>query len=311
MQLNRHLLLLLFFPLLLPAAPCAAAEAGGGGKAFLREAAPSDLAAALSELAGFKISVEGGTGRRISLELDATRPQAAIQQAAAALGGTASYWLRVRPGYDPAAAPYLPLDREITAGLVDLPAEAAYRWAARQLGAHLDYRAASGARANLVVSGATATTLLNRLAEQTGTKWSMDCVITAPPAPPLPAADPLPAPRVQPPSRRDRSELPAPLQLPGELLPEPKLLNIVVRQELLRLLQTPAGDRKPAARQMIGFLDQLGSTLKLMQPEERRARIQALLPLRSAWRQLFEGLPPRVQGELAGVDSAFFRLPGL
>lgn len=282
-----------------------------GAEVRLHQAAPAEVARDLERAFGIPVEVRGGAGRQVTLTFQGLSPARVLDRVAPALGGSWRLKLRVRAGR-PDSAPASPAVRHtMSMGLQDIPAARAFALVAKELGADLEAEGDLQARVAVLAAGVSADTLLDRIAQQAGATWSLAYVIQATDAPPIvpaPVAPPV-AIRVEPSEPpRPASEIPGPsVRTPPAPIPSSAQLRTAVRAGLDQVLRASPDRRPEALRAFLQESERLFLGLARLAPAERQERLRQAQPLLTLWSQLYEGLAPPVQQQLAPISALLER----
>lgn len=293
MRALRYLPALLYF-----AVPAAAEPI----RLELRSAGPAEVSQALERALQAPVEVRGGSGRKVTLTLSATSPSLILDRVTAQLGGAWRMKLRVRQatqGAEPSPSPRPIVERNLSIGIQDLPASRAFALVGHELGAELELEGRLEGRVSQPAASLPATTLLDRLAQQSGATWSIRYVITAPDAPP--AREPaerdldriLITPRMTPaaePVKPSRLVPPTPASGKG--------LRDALRADVANLLHADPSQRETAVREFVANGEKRVATLDPLPPVERTNRIRAAHPVLLQWRRLYAGLAPDLKEQL-------------
>jgi hypothetical protein len=210
--------------------------------------------------------------------------------------------LRVRPaqpGTAPGPTPRPLLERSLAVGIQDLPADRAFALIARELRADLEVEGELKGRVSLPAASLPVTVLLDRLAEQASASWSVQYVLTAPDAPPLPEprerdldikVTPLPPPAPRPQAPALRTVPPVPLSA--------TTLKQGLWADVNDLVRASPEARTAAVRQFLETAGKRLATLAPLSPAERAGRLRAAKPVLTQWRRLYAGLAPTLREEL-------------
>jgi hypothetical protein len=268
----------------------------------LKSAGPAEVSLALERAVQAPVEVRGGAGRKVTLTLSATSPALILDRVTAQLGGAWRMKLHVRqaaPGTQPSPRPRPIVERNLSIGMQDLPASRAFSLVARELGAELELEGSLEGRVSQPAANVPVTGLLDRLALQSNSTWSIRYVITAPDAPPVrePAErniDPLLiTPRTAPPPspvRPTRLAPPAPSSGKG--------LRDALRADIANLLHADPSQRAAAVREFVATGEKRVATLDPLPVAERASRIRAARPVLLQWRRLYAGLAPDLKEQL-------------
>lgn len=268
----------------------------------LRGAGPEAISRQLELALRTPVRVEGARGKTVTLNLATASPSLTLDRVAALLGGTWSMKLRVRPaqpGNAPVPTPRPLLERSLAVGIQDLPADRAFALIARELRADLEVEGELKGRVSLPAASLPVTALLDRLAEQASASWSVQYVLTAPDAPPLPEprerdldikVTPLPPPAPRPQAPALRTVPPVPLSA--------TTLKQGLWADVNDLVRASPEARTAAVRQFLETAGKRLATLAPLSPAERAGRLRAAKPVLTQWRRLYAGLAPTLREEL-------------
>jgi hypothetical protein len=274
------------------------------------EPAPLPASKAVAELGrelGVVIRLKGGEGRTVSPAAGGT-PEARIAALAADLTGSWRRVLRVTEKAPPSPSVSSELERSVTLGFSDLPANKALAIVARQMGAEWDPDSALLRRVTLSGVSRTFRELLDEIGRQSGVSWTLEYRIEAPdaeairalsrpePRPSTPVPPPVPAPDIA------VSVIPT--------VPSPTVWSNALKESVQKLLKA-APDRRPAA--LDTFLKELGEAAVLLHAvsiERRPAYRNAGSRLYEQWTRLYRGLAPSVREELDPADGVIRDLLG-
>lgn len=260
----------------------------------------AEAARVLSEALGVTITVTGGAGKHVTLDLPPGEQGGAPRRLAAALGGTSRLKLRIMPG-DQGPTPTLPdLERPITLTVTDVPAARVFRLLARELHAELVPAADLSRRITLQFTREPLRDALSRTGAAAGVRWSLAYEITAPDAPPPP-----PAPRPAPPAPQPTAPPPAPVPRAPALPSVP--LARTLADELQQVVRSDPRARDEAVRRFVSRAEELLRPLSALSETERTERVRSLQPLLQSWRRLYDGLAPDAQRHVAPVTEVLNR----
>ena len=285
---------------LLLAALLAGAAPAQNARIAVQNVSGPEAARVLSEALGVSITVSGGAGKRVTLDLPPSEQGDAPRRLAAALGGTSRLKLQIMPGEQGPTPAIADLDRPLTLTVTDVPAARVFRLLARELGAELVPAADLSRRLTLQFTREPLRDALSRAGAAAGVRWSLAYEITAPDAPPPP-----PAPRPTPPAPQSPAPMPAPIP-PMPAAPTPPQTRTLA-DELQQVVRSDPRARDEAVRRFVSRAEELLRPFAALPPTERAERVRSLQPLIQSWRRLYDGLAPDAQRHVAPVTEVLNR----
>ncbi len=272
------------------------------------EVPASRAAADLGRELGLTVHLKGAEGRSVNLAPSGA-PEARIARLAADVSGSWKRVLRVSEKAPEVAPVSAELERSVTLGFSDLPANKALAIIARQLGAEWDPAMGPARRVTLSGVSRTIRELLDEVTRQAGISWTLEYRIDAPDAEVVRALTQPEAPRpVATAPRIETTPDVAVTVIPK--VPTPTAWGNGLKESVQRLLKAPPDLRGPA---LDTFLKEIGEAATLLQAvaiERRPAYRSAAARLREQWTRLYRGLAPSVRDELDPADAVMRDLLG-
>jgi hypothetical protein len=275
----------------------------------------TELAAALTAALGAEVRVEGEADRRATLDLADAPAVAALDRAAAALGGRWQPVVRVSAGATPADRNGGPgnrirLGRNVTLRLRGTGIGPALAAVARAAGARLEASPGLKGSVFLEAQDLSVEEALDRVTAQAEARWRLAILLIPGPIPPPPPEETKQAPPT--PQSPPVSLTPAPsprsvTPLASRGGPTPALLRQLLTVDLARLLQTPPGTRAVAVNRYATRLERAFDALEPLPVAERTRR---LMPFRGLFRsglRAFGGLTPDQQRDFLPVERLLRR----
>lgn len=284
---------------------CTAAAGAAVRTIRLENAGPAEVSRELSQALGVPVEVQGGMGRRVSLELPVAAPNQVLDRAAAELRGAWKMKLRVKAGgaADPAAG--AALESPLTLGLQEIPASRAFALVARHLKADLEAEGDLTTRVSVLAVNSTTGSVLDQVARQARAAWSVAYVIQSPDL--KPTSSSVPAPQVPPIAQVVPLTAPQapsiPVVAPPSVPPPAAAVRARLWEAVRTLVRANSAQRAAAVQEFLHAGEQLTASLAPLSATERAERLRAALPVLSQWRRLYQGLTPNVARELAPASD--------